>query len=403
MSKQNTGSGSGRTDEVVASSGSEEPLLQPSLDLLNPNTTPREIAAVLLSLLPTGAKHDAAAKKLVKALPLLTAELDARSNAMAKVNESLGAQHPIAFRFRATTLTTSNNDDGCENDIANVDITCDDDEMTVIQMPEECFVKIMGFLNGRDIVNVSIVNKAWLYISRMPELWETLDAFNGLSNKSRRMNQKTLLTLLKRPQFSNLKSLTLPFKVKLGKTTIASIAKICPLLEIWNVGYGRDAGRGKDSDLVDAAEKFPNLISIRTNMWDVTSYGIASVVKVMGTKLLDLRIENDCICRHYLSNGVLAVIAEHCPNLNHFAYRVGSMFYKEELDWLTGAGIRALVRGCRRLEVLELEHALLIEKDDFVEILNTIAQDPGSFALRKIDLVGYSFTVSGHPLAVVDE
>ena len=78
------------------------------------------------------------------------------------------------------------------------------------------------------------------------------------------------------------------------------------------------------------------------------------------------------------------------------------MFYKQEFDWLTGAGIRALVRGCRRLEVLELEHASLIEKEDFVEILNMLAQDPGSCALRKIDLVGYSFTVSGHPLAVVD-
>ncbi len=399
MSKRKTGS----PNEAVASSGSAEPLLQPSLDLLNPNTTPREIVKVLLSLLPqSGAKHDAAAKKLLKAFSLLTTELDARSNAMAKVNESLGAHHPIAFQFRGTTFTTSNNDDGCENGIGNVNI-CADDATTVIQMPEECFVKVMGFLNGRDIVNVSIVNKAWLYISRMPTLWETLDALNGLSNKSRRMNQKTLLTLLGRPQFSNLKSLTLPFKVKLGKTTIASIAKTCPLLEVWNVGYGRDAGRCKDGDLVDAAEKFTNLTSIRTNMWDVTSFGIVSVAKVMGTKLLDLRIENDGICNHYLSNGVLAVIAEHCPNLNHFAYKLHSMFYKVDFDWLTGAGIRALVRGCRRLEVLELEHASRIEREDFESILNLLAQDPGSFALRKIDLIGYSFTISDHPLAVVDD
>ena len=261
---------------------------------------------------------------------------------------------------------------------------------------------MMGFLNGREIVQLSTVNKAWLYISRMPELWVTLDAINGLSNKARRMTQKTLTVLLERPQFVNLRSLTLPMKVKLGKTTIKSIAKSCPLLETWNVGYGRDTGRGKDSDLEDAAEEFTKLTSIRTNLWDVTAWGIISVAKVMGTRLLDLRIDNDCICNHYLNNGVLTVISEHCPNLRFFAYKMHSMFYKGLFDWLTGAGVISLVGGCRRLEVLELENVRRIERADFVTILSMLDQDPGSFALRKIDLVGYPFVISGNPLAIVD-
>jgi hypothetical protein len=390
--------------------GSNDPHLQPSLDLLDPNTTPKDVAALLLSLLPAGAKHDAAAKKLVKALPVLTAELDARSNAMAKDNESEGAHHPIAFQFQSlgTTSTangTSNIGDDCDscNDVCGDEATvAATPTTTAIQMPEECFVKMMGFLNGREIVQLSTVNKAWLYISRMPELWVTLDAINGLSNKARRMTQKTLTVLLERPQFVNLRSLTLPMKVKLGKTTIKSIAKSCPLLETWNVGYGRDTGRGKDSDLEDAAEEFTKLTSIRTNLWDVTAWGIISVAKVMGTRLLDLRIDNDCICNHYLNNGVLTVISEHCPNLRFFAYKMHSMFYKGLFDWLTGAGVISLVGGCRRLEVLELENVRRIERADFVTILSMLDQDPGSFALRKIDLVGYPFVISGNPLAIVD-
>ena len=32
--------------------------------------------------------------------------------------------------------------------------------MTVIHMPEECFVNIMPYLNGREVMNASIVSKA---------------------------------------------------------------------------------------------------------------------------------------------------------------------------------------------------------------------------------------------------
>ena len=32
--------------------------------------------------------------------------------------------------------------------------------MTVIHMPEECFVKIMMYLNGREVMNASIVGSS---------------------------------------------------------------------------------------------------------------------------------------------------------------------------------------------------------------------------------------------------
>ncbi len=385
------------SDGEAASRGKPLPLNSlNSLDLSNSKTTPKAVATALLALLHPGAtKHDAAAKKLVRAFALLSAELDARTNTMAKENESEGMRLPIAFQFRGTTSATG----GCDNGNVNI---CDDDATTVIQMPEECFVKVMGFLNGREIVNASTVNKVWLSVSRMPALWPKLDAFNGLSNRGRKLNQTQLVALLGRPQFSNLKFLTLPDMVKLKTTTVASIAKVCPLLETWDVGFGKHSGRGKDCHLMDAAEKFTNLTSIRTNMWTVTSSGIESVAKVMGAQLLDLRVRN-VFSNRSLSDASLAVIAEHCPNLNHFAYDEGCREeYKQSLESFSGVGIMNLLRGCRRLEVLELGNVSKLKREDFESILNLLAQDPGSFMLHKIDIVGHPFIIRSNPFSIVD-
>ena len=316
---------------------------------------------------------------------------------MARVNESEGARHPIAFRFLSQTTAGEIEMDDAGGGDDNDDLR-DDDAMTVIHMPEECFLEIMAFLNGREIVNASEVNKAWLYVSRMPVLWERLDALNGLSNRDRKMNQTTLLALLGRPQFANLKFLAVPFKLRLKSSTIASISKVCPHLETWDIGYGKGTGRGKDCDLVDAAEKFTKLTSIRTNMWDVTASGIASAAKVMGDQLVDLRVKNKFNHRS-LSDASLAIIAEHCPNLKHFAYdcRAGEQSHAS----LTGVGLMNLVRGCLRLEVLELKNVSQLMRRDFESILNMLAQDPGSFVLRRIDVVGYPFIIRSNPLSIV--
>ncbi len=366
-----------------------------SLDLSNPKTTPKVIAAALLSLLPPGAtKHDASAKKLLRAFTVLTAELDARSNAKAQDNQAEGSRLPIAFRFLSQS---ANNDDdvGVDNDGIVAATTA------VIQMPEECFMNIMTFLNGRELVMVSTVNKVWLTISRRPALWPKLDAFNGLSNKNKKMNQTFLLALLGRPQFTQLRFLALPYKVKLKTSTIASIAKACPLLETWDVGYCPKAGRGTDADLIDAAQNFANLTSIRTSTWDVTPSGIGSVAKVMGEQLLDLRI------RFYfgapMSDAMLITVSEFCSNLKHFAYKEFNSADERFIEKrLSSVGVIHLVRGCRRLEVLELEHTRRIERADFETILTMLAQDPRSFALSKIDVVGYPFIIRSNPFAIIN-
>ena len=86
MSKRKARSQPEAAVEAVGGGGDDRPasLLLSSIDLLNSKTTPKIVAeALLLALLPRGAtKHDAAAKTLLKAFPLITAELEARTSAL---------------------------------------------------------------------------------------------------------------------------------------------------------------------------------------------------------------------------------------------------------------------------------------------------------------------------------
>ena len=142
--------------------------------------------------------------------------------------------------------------------------------MTIINLPEECFVNIMKCLTGREIVNISTVSKSWLSVTRKPSLWDRLDKSCGLTNSSKKMNVTYLIKLLGRPQFANLKYLAMPYKLTLGKSTIKQIAKACPHLEYWDMGFSRSTAGGSDADLIDAADKFTSLTGIATDMWKVS-------------------------------------------------------------------------------------------------------------------------------------
>ena len=68
------------------------------LDLSKSKTTPKMIASALLSLLPNNVtKQHAGAKKLAKAFPLVLAQLDHRTNAMARENESQGTKYVFLY------------------------------------------------------------------------------------------------------------------------------------------------------------------------------------------------------------------------------------------------------------------------------------------------------------------
>ena len=137
-------------------------LSSPLKNLSSSKNGRKRVATALLSLLPADAtKQNASAKKLASAFPLVIAELEARSKALARANESEGTRLPIAFRF----------DNGSAE--------------TVINMPEECFTNVLKFLKGAEGVRSSLVSKVWLSMSRMPALWERLDRSAGLTNKDK--------------------------------------------------------------------------------------------------------------------------------------------------------------------------------------------------------------------------
>eukprot|EP00970_Alexandrium_tamarense_P005794 scaffold944_cov115-Alexandrium_tamarense.AAC.15 len=217
-----------------------------------------------------------------------------------------------------------------------------------------------------------------------------------------------MVELLSRRQFSNLKSLAVPNYVKLGKSGLKQIAKACPQLTSFEWGFNMISGpRPKDSDLMEVTVHFPNLTSLRTEMWNITSQGIRIAVTSMGESLLDLRIRADTISNHYLSGIDLELIAKACPNMEYFAYVVskwGGSFTERALENVNGSGVIALVENCRKLEVLELDNAKSVGREAFETIVQMLNEGNGgggengreSFALREIKLEGYPYAVVNH-------
>ncbi len=221
---------------------------------------------------------------------------------------------------------------------------------------------------------------------------------------------KSLLALLARPQFANLKSLTIPDKVKVGKTSIKQIAKSCPHMEKFVLGYSETRGwtcaHAKSEDIVEAATHLLSLKAIHFDMWTVTNASITAMAEAMGSQLLDLRIRGYGFSSgdNYLSDATLGVLAASCPNLKHFAYRNRSHCYNIMLDTLSGAGVIGLVQACRRLEVLHLDGAKRVTRADFAAIIEMVSASNGDeFALRKIKAAGdYPFLVASNPLRIVE-
>jgi hypothetical protein len=351
-------------------------LLQ-NLDLSHAKCGPRAIADALLSLLPDGAtRQHSAAKKLCKAFPLVLRELDHRANILSRANEAEGTKTPISFSFK--------------------------DE--VIAVPEDNFVGILKFLDGREIVTTSLVCKAWLSVSRLPSLWERLDSTSGLTNKSRKLNMTSFLKVMARPQFSNLKHLEMSHHaMQLSKGSLSKLSKLLPHLEkyshngVWGTGH-----KLKDETLLQLVQSFPKLTSLRNvEMWHVTNNGIIEMAAI-SPNLLDLKINGSLL---YLADSTLLQIAESCKNLQHFAYSTCRWGYNLLRDMLSGVGVIGLVRGCRRLETLELADAKRVDRESFQTIIDLVedGDEEGEFSLHKIDLRGYPFVIKSEPLRIEEK
>ncbi|EJK58607.1 hypothetical protein THAOC_21256 [Thalassiosira oceanica] len=329
-------------------------------------TKPDTIAATLLLLLPDGATTNSEeARKLLRGFRLCQSVLSARANAAERTGgggggESSGIGQPLRFSLRPGGKKS---------------------------LPEETFAHVLRFLGGREMTHtVGVVCKLWLAKTRLPGLWRRIDRDSGMANSSKRMTMKSFLKVLERPQFAQVRYLSLPSYCKLGKTTMKQISKACPFLTTLNIGYtGYLSGSSmREQHLLDAAEHMMNLSSIRFGGY-ISSTGVENLVKEMRGQLVDLRIKGRSV-----HDDSLSIIGETCANLRYFAY-IGS-----NSDF-TGKGVLALLEGCKKLEVLELEQAKGVTKDDIQTIVHLAnKKGNGKFdCLKKVDLWGYPFVVEG--------
>lgn len=300
---------------------------------------------------------------------MVLAELEARASKTAMKSVEEGASQPITFSFK-------NNDS--------------EEVAAAVDLPEESFVHVLHFLDGHELVDASLVSKAWLCSTRLPTVWKDgVDMSRGMNKKE--LNMTGLLKLLRRPQFSELKAIALPnTKMKLGANGVKQLATALPHLETLDFGYYSGNTKAKDSHLLAAAELFPQLSGLRLDMWNATSYGIASVARAMGSRLVDLRIRAESITRGFLSQAAMDAIASSCPNLKYFGYKNSEFLYSPSLDGVRGDKVVALVKACPKLETLELRDVYVhVDKSHYLEIAEFVSERLDQYALRNLIVYGH--------------
>ena len=219
-------------------------------------------------------------------------------------------------------------------------------------------IRVFDMLPRYDIVHkAGLVCKAWLALTRYPQLWTTLDHQNGLKSISIRIkNMVDLLGLLRRRQFTSLKTLSPPSTVFLRKNALSEIAESCPLLEEINLGCSlRCHMKPTRQYLLDTVSIFPHLSKIRFNNSRIMDDDIRLFCVRMGDRLREIRIEDETTKHddHQLTNKTLRIIGRHCPNLELFQYTYNHHDISRQNPF-TAKGIISLLTRCTKLRSLAL-------------------------------------------------
>ena len=308
----------------------------PALDLSQP---PKKIAEQLLSCLGADANEQSKeAKNLDQAMRLVRKELSARGSRQQRAAEQLGSQSALTMRGAA--------------------------------LPSDVFEHIAGYIAPKHYGALMATQKAFLSAVQAPRLWRrALDASEGSAmNPNSKISLKALLAELKRPRYAALEVLVLPRSIKVGKTGLKQIAKCLPDLKALDFGFTASNLHPSEADLCQAATEITSLVSLRTDMWNVTNHGIVTLGPTMGARLLDFRVADDTITKHYFSNFAAFSLATACPNLKRLTVigGWGSHYYEEARDNLdiqpaTPPGLAGLnqplmhiLRNCKALKRLEL-------------------------------------------------
>lgn len=226
-----------------------------------------------------------------------------------------------------------------------------------VPMPIDAFILILTVLPRHEAVhNASQVCKAWLAATREPSFWHALDGENGLSEESAAITNMTgMLELLSRHQFSSLKSLTPPFKVRMRKKALSLIAKACPVLEEIDLGFSLLSRMMlTDADISSVPTLFPRLNKIRFCTTYMSNDGLVAFCRRIGGRLLTLHIQG---AFHKISEDILVEVARLCPNLRRIkvfsvqydfiaAMTIMSLEVSEKLDdFVFSAEIRDTVKA----------------------------------------------------------
>ena len=258
--------------------------------LLKLHGTPKNVASKLLATLPENATLvNANTKSLLRAFDLVKAELQHRNNQAMVVSEEEGNRRPLEIRG--------------------------------VRFPEDVIRHILDFLPKTDLVHkISMVSKAFLSIAKSPRTWHTLDASNALSYRSRRVTNMTqFLTLLKKPQFTNLVKLGPPDKVRMRMKALEEIAERCPMLQSIDLGYSFWSNMHISPDgLCQLPSLFPHLKEVKFDTFNLTIPSICQFFEAIGGRLKSLSItQRRCYCT---DGTVMNALSSCCPNLESFQY-----------------------------------------------------------------------------------
>ena len=225
-------------------------------------------------------------------------------------------------------------------------------------LPSVAFEHVLGYARSPAFPRAAATCRAWLAALECPRLWK--DAFDASRHscirRHTRLSLKELAAVLSRPRHGLVATLRLPYGVKLGKTGAAALARAVPGLAAVDFGFTADKLHPSNACLVALANECERLTSMRCDMWNVSSPGLAAFAGVMGGRLEDLRVQEDTICNHYFCDGACAALARACPNLKRLTVLGGeySHYYKSELDNFTVHGFSTLLDGCDAVERLDI-------------------------------------------------
>jgi hypothetical protein len=296
-----------------------------ALDLSQP---PKNIAEQLLSCLGADANEQSKeAKNLDQAMRLVRKELSARGSRQQRAAEQLGSQSALTMRGAA--------------------------------LPSDVFEHVAAYVAPKHYGALMATQKAFLSAVQAPRLWRrALDASEGSAmNVNCKISLKALLAELKRPRYGALEVLVLPRSIKFGKTGLTQLAKCLPDLKALDFGFSASNLHPQMFELDRVATELTSLVSIRTDMWNVMPASLCSLSATMGTRLLDFRVADDAITKHYFTDLVANALAQNCPNLKRLTVMggFGDGNYEPDRDQFTvTAGLSPLLYSCASLERLEL-------------------------------------------------